>query len=321
MKKLVTILIVVALAATGLFIAAAPAAADSLLDSVEVGTPSSESTHGIVEQPTGDWGPIETATHGGSYGDIDNGGAPDYTSGDNACRCIWGYDEDPTGNIGQDATFTMSTGSGMTATRLVIRVLDGGSDDSFDLKVNGSTELSYTDQYTAETWVTHDIDISSGAYTGTLNISLTATAAAGPYFNDYGQVAVDWAELYGEESPPPTPEGNETGGCFIASAAYGSYFEPQVDTLRSFRDGFLQTDAAGTGIVSAYYALSPPIADFIDANPVLKAPVRAALAPAVALSDTAVATSTSAKAAVAGAAALAALAAAAWLRRRMVQSR
>jgi hypothetical protein len=320
MKKLASILIAVLLTAMGLLAAVAPAAADSLLDAVEVGTPSSESTHGIVEQPTGDWGPIETATHGGSYGDIDNGGYPDYTSGDNACRCIWGYDEDPTGNTGQDATFTMSTGSGMTATRLVIRVLDGGSDDSFDLEVNGSTELSYTDQYTTETWVTHDIDISSGAYTGTLNIRLTATAAAGPYFDDFGQVAVDWAELYGEESPTPTPEGNDTR-CFIATVAYGSPSAADVDTLRGFRDAFLQNDAAGSVFVSAYYALSPPIADFIDAHPSLKPVAKAALAPAVVLSDSAVDGSIALKAVIGGVALLAAFASTVWFRRRIALRR
>lgn len=315
MKKLATILIVVALATTGLVVAVAPAAADSLLDSVEVGTPSSESAHSIVEQPTGDWGPIEPTTHGGSYGQIASGGSPDWTSGDNLCRTIWGFAEGTT--TGQDATFTMNTGSGMTATRLVIRVLDGGSDDSFDLDVNGSTVLSYTDQYTTETWVTHDIDISSGAYTGTLSIRLTATAAAGPYFNPYGQVAVDWAMLYGEESPPePTPDGNETGKCFIATAAYGSYFEPEVDSLRSFRDDFLQKDATGAGFVSAYYALSPPIADLIDENPALKVPVRAALTPAVALSESAVTIATPAKAAIAVAATLCVMAGALWLLRR-----
>jgi len=111
------------------------------------------------------------------------------------------------------------------------------------------------------------------------------------------------------------------GGCFIASAAYGSYFEPQVDTLRSFRDGFLQTDAAGTGIVSAYYEISPPIADFIDAHPSLKPIVKAALAPAVVVSDTAVDGSIALKAVIGSVALFVAFVSTVWVRRRIALSK
>jgi hypothetical protein len=283
------------------------------VDDVEIGTPASEVGHNIVEHPTGDWGPIEPDTHGGNWGQLASGGYPDYTSGDNKCRTVWKYTIDD--SDGPDAAFTLDTGSGMTATRLVLRVLDGGSDDSFDVDVNGTAVFSYTDQYTTETWLTHDIDISSWAFTGTLAVKITATAGKGPYFNPYGQVGVDSAELYAQESPP------EDEGCFIATAAYGSYMDGQVDTLRGFRDAYLKPDGAGAGFVSLYYRVSPPIADFIDEHPALKPVVRAALIPAVAASDAAVSTTTAQKIGIVSGLAVLSLASLIWLRRRLPQPR
>jgi hypothetical protein len=70
------------------------------------------------------------------------------------------------------------------------------------------------------------------------------------------------------------------GGCFIATSACGPD-DANVETLRSFRDSRLTTDSLGSGFVSAYYRLSPPVAEFIDDHPALKPGVRALLLPAV----------------------------------------
>ena len=71
------------------------------------------------------------------------------------------------------------------------------------------------------------------------------------------------------------------GYCFIATAAYGSYFEPQVKVLRDFRDQWLLTNMAGRWFVDQYYTYSPPLADFIRERDSLRALVRAALTPLV----------------------------------------
>ncbi|KZL92279.1 CFI-box-CTERM domain-containing protein [Clostridium magnum] len=70
--------------------------------------------------------------------------------------------------------------------------------------------------------------------------------------------------------------------CFIATAAYGSKFQPSVQLLRHFRDDYLLTNNIGSAFVKFYYKNSPPIANFIAHNEVLKTTVRAFLTPFVA---------------------------------------
>jgi hypothetical protein len=75
--------------------------------------------------------------------------------------------------------------------------------------------------------------------------------------------------------------------CFIATAAYGSSLDSHVDTLRKFRDQYLETNPLGSALVSLYYKISPPMADFIEKHPTFKPIVRAALLPVVAVSSVA----------------------------------
>jgi alpha-tectorin len=100
-------------------------------------------------------------------------------------------------------------------------------------------------------------------------------------------------------SPPAPPAGGAAsaagGGCFIATAAYGSYFDPHVKVLRDFRDEWLLKDmrlevgglrltipnVPGKAFVDFYYRTSPPIADFIREHDMLRAAVRVALTPFV----------------------------------------
>jgi lysophospholipase L1-like esterase len=74
------------------------------------------------------------------------------------------------------------------------------------------------------------------------------------------------------------------GGCFIATAAYGSLMEPHVKILRDFRDHFLLGNTVGDSFVRLYYTYSPPIADFIAEHDSLRTMVRISLLPVVGVS-------------------------------------
>jgi len=65
-----------------------------------------------------------------------------------------------------------------------------------------------------------------------------------------------------------------SGGCFIATAAYGTPSAEQIDVLREFRDSVLLESTAGSLFVSLYYQLSPPVADFIAGNELFRTMVR-----------------------------------------------
>jgi hypothetical protein len=71
------------------------------------------------------------------------------------------------------------------------------------------------------------------------------------------------------------------GGCFIATAAFGSKFEKQVKLLRRFRDIYLMPHTIGRVFVRAYYRYSLPMADFIAKHDSLRTVVRVSLLPVV----------------------------------------
>jgi hypothetical protein len=62
--------------------------------------------------------------------------------------------------------------------------------------------------------------------------------------------------------------------CFIATAAYGTSTAEQIDVLQEFRDVVLLKSTVGSQFVGLYYRLSPPIADFIARNDLLRTLVR-----------------------------------------------
>lgn len=114
---------------------------------------------------------------------------------------------------------------------------------------------------------------------------------------------------------PNTGHGR-TGGCFIATAAYGTPMAEEIQILGEFRDRYLLTNPVGQALVDFYYSVSPPIAEFIAERPHLKPLVRVGLAPVIAMSTLAVNTTPAEQGTIAGLVVLISGALAVWATRR-----
>lgn len=91
-----------------------------------------------------------------------------------------------------------------------------------------------------------------------------------------------------EPQPPAPPgqnlvssSGDSGGGCFIATACFGSPMASQVQILRRFRDRFLMPHWLGKKFVSFYYRHSPAVAVFLRTHPFFRRTVRMMLVPVV----------------------------------------
>jgi hypothetical protein len=89
----------------------------------------------------------------------------------------------------------------------------------------------------------------------------------------------------GVQAGSPSGSGGRTtdavsgGGCFIATAAYGSNMDRHVKILTKFRDRRLLTNTIGRSILDAYDKFSPSVANYLHKHPFARAVVRYALVP------------------------------------------
>lgn len=91
---------------------------------------------------------------------------------------------------------------------------------------------------------------------------------------------------WSEPADSGVTEGGDLEGCFIATAAYGDAFAPEVQSLRTFRDKFLINNAPGKMFVRMYYKTSPPAARVLNRHPALRCVVRKYLSVVVFLCKT-----------------------------------
>ncbi|WP_177316554.1 CFI-box-CTERM domain-containing protein [Candidatus Nitrosotenuis chungbukensis] len=89
-----------------------------------------------------------------------------------------------------------------------------------------------------------------------------------------------WDTTVKAEPPTTTPK---SGGCLIATAAFGSELAPQVQLLREMRDNVLLSTNSGTSFMTGfnqfYYLFSPTIADWERQNPAFKEIVKMTITP------------------------------------------
>ena len=160
-----------------------------IIDDIDIGDPVSEAGHNLKG-----WGPIEPATHGGYWGGIDD------------CRVVW-YPGDK-----RWATVTFTLPSDPRAwmqnipRKIKIVALDGIADDSFKVLIkmqfpsgtwtDWTKIYKYNDQYSTETWVTHNITGFIVVYRAQkIKIKIVATGPQWTWFTPYGQLAIDYIAL------------------------------------------------------------------------------------------------------------------------------
>jgi hypothetical protein len=106
-----------------------------------------------------------------------------------------------------------------------------------------------------------------------------------PVFGGDVQWMQDLAMAAGTPEYPSASGSTDTsgggGGCFIATAAYGSALAEHVKILKQFRDTYLLPNQIGQKLVALYYRKGKPAAMFIESHPYLKLPVRMLLYPVV----------------------------------------
>lgn len=125
----------------------------------------------------------------------------------------------------------------------------------------------------AEARSTHNGTIWSAWETAGNGVPLTETPEG-----RYLQISVTLQINTGDQSPflydLTVKQADPVPPCFIATAAYGTPAAEQLDVLRNFRDVALLEGTAGYQFVALYYRLSPPIADFIAGDGLVRTLVR-----------------------------------------------
>jgi archaellum component FlaG (FlaF/FlaG flagellin family) len=189
------------------------------------------------------------------------------------------------GVTGEPPTVTTQDATGVMKDSATLNMAHALGDAS-EVKVRFSYVRSVDTEWRHSLWVSKSTD-------GTYALALSELSSNTTY---YFKAQLEYRSTVTEgDTLQFTTSG---GGCFIATAAYGTPMAAEIQVLREFRDEYLLTNPAGRAFVAFYYQHSPPIADFITEHPVLKPVVRAALAPVVAMSTLIVNTALAGKMAI-----------------------
>ena len=119
-------------------------------------------------------------------------------------------------------------------------------------------------------------ETANGAGYGSFVVRLERLKPGTTYFVRAYALTAEDKVYYGDQLNFRTAD-----ACFVATASFGSLLHPGVRVLRDFRDTFLVQTTGGQGLVDLYYAVSPPLADWIAGHEWLRFAVRLILLPCI----------------------------------------
>ena len=90
-----------------------------------------------------------------------------------------------------------------------------------------------------------------------------------------------WKAIVASRAAIQDMETDSSSECFIATAAYGTPFDPKIDVLRNWRDNSLRNFSFGRLFIRFYYFTSPPIANVVAKSEVLRWCVRRVISPVI----------------------------------------
>jgi len=176
------------------------------------------------------------------------------------------FEEVPPSPVYPTVTTQAATGTSTNSTTLNMNYTVGDFGPvqvRFAYKKSTNSSWSYTD------WVPKS---GSGTYAAPLTGLDSDTTYDFKAQLKYNGTVIGGTTLQFTTDKPSTPP--PLGGCFIATAAYGTPTAEQIDVLREFRDIVLLESTAGSQFVALYYQLSPPVADSISGSSFLRTLVR-----------------------------------------------
>jgi hypothetical protein len=207
---------------------------------------------------------------------------------------LWAWGDNSSGQLGNGTTTGTSTPeqilSGFTVGPTVTSTVPANG--ATDVEIDSSMQVTFSEAmdptsittatFTLNRGVTgsvgYDASTNTATFTPSSNLDYytlyTATITTGVRDASGNNMTANYTWTF-------TTETKKTRSCFIATAAYGSYLDPHVAVLRTFRDTYLLTNRAGRSFVDFYDRCSPPLANLIARHPGLRTMTRWALTPIV----------------------------------------